>query len=125
MKKVLLIEPSGGFIRLNRCMQSIDSWGGFFRFPLDLACIAAHLLSIGVDVRFIDLQADPGADLEKTLEDFKPDFCILSSGFPSMRHDAMAAERIKKFSSRIHVSTFGVAPTLLKEKFFLFKTWGF
>jgi len=99
--------------------------GGFFRFPLDLACIAAHLLSLGVEVRFIDLQADPKADLEKTLNDFKPDLCVLSCGFPSMHHDAMTAKRIKNFSSQIHVSTFGVAPTLLKDKFFLFKTWGF
>ena len=85
--RILLIEGPGGFIRLDRCMQSINSWGGVYRFPLNLARIGAHLLQIGCDVRFIDMQADPTADLLRTLRTFQPDLCILSSGFPSMRED--------------------------------------
>lgn len=124
-KKILLIEGPGGFIRLDRCMQSIDSWGGVYRFPLNLARIAAHLLHIGFDVCFVDLQADKTANLLRTLNEFKPELCILSSGFPSMRIDAEIAGEIKRTLPNAHVSTFGVAPTLLKESFFNFETWNF
>lgn len=125
--KILLVEPVGNFIRLDRCMQSIDSWGGVYRFPLNLARIGAHLLALGYDVRFIDLQADKNSHLYfvNSLEEFRPDLCILSSGFPSMRYDNITAERIKYFLPHTHVSTFGVAPTSLKESFFLTDTWGF
>lgn len=121
--KILLIEPPGGFIRLDRCMQKIDSWGGVFRFPLNLARIGAGLLSEGYLVEFIDLQADTSISLKNTLKQFKPDMCILSCGFPSMHHDMDTASLIKNFSEDIHVSTFGVVPTLLKESFFLYETW--
>jgi radical SAM superfamily enzyme YgiQ (UPF0313 family) len=125
LKKVLLIEPSGGFIRLDRCMQSVDSWGGVYRFPLNLARIAAHLLSLGHQIKFIDLQADKTAILANELLNFEPDLCILSSGFPSMQIDAHTANDIKAMLPNVHISTFGVVPTLLKETFFEFGTWGF
>ncbi len=125
MKRVLLIEPSGGYIRLDRCMQSINSWGGAFRFPLNLARIASHLLEIGCEVDFIDLQADKNANLRDKINLFNPDLCILSCGFPSMKIDNYTAKEIKEISQYIHVSTFGVAPTLLSGSFFDFDTWGF
>jgi len=125
MHRVLLVEPAGGYIRLDRCMQSIDSWGGAYRFPLNLSRIGAHLKNCGYDVGFIDLQADPNADLRRKLEYFHPSICILSCGFPSIRIDASTAKKIKVFSKNIHVSTFGVAPTLLKEEFLKTETWGF
>ena len=116
-RKVLLIEGPGGFIRLDRCMQSIDSWGGVYRFPLNLARIAGHLLSVGHEVLFIDMQANKTADLVNVLAGFKPDLCILSSGFPSLKVDGETASKIKAVSPLAHISTFGVAPTLLtKEK---------
>lgn len=125
MKKVLLIEPPGGFIRLDRCMQRINSWGGEYRFPLNLARIGAHLLSHGHRVHFVDLQADNNVNLGKVLNEFAPDICILSSGFPSMHIDSLTALNIKKNSPKTHVSTFGVVPTLLKESFFHYETWNF
>lgn len=125
MKKVLLIEPRGGFIRLDRCMQRIDSWGGVYRFPLNLARIGAHLLHLGHGVQFLDLQADKSSTLKDTLSEYGPDLCILSSGFPSMRIDSDTASEIKTIHPTAHVSTFGVAPTLLKETFFDSGTWGF
>jgi|AntAceMinimDraft_10_1070366.scaffolds.fasta_scaffold05918_6 radical SAM superfamily enzyme YgiQ (UPF0313 family) len=125
MKRILLIEPPGNFIRLDRCMQSIDSWGGVYRFPLNFSRIAAHLLSKNYAVKFIDLQADENANLFKNLIDFNPDLCILSSGFPSMKYDSDTAKQIKKILPNTHISTFGVAPTLLKDSFFNFSTWGF
>jgi anaerobic magnesium-protoporphyrin IX monomethyl ester cyclase len=125
MKRVLLIEPNGDFIRLDRCMQSIDSWGGAYRFPLNLARIGAHLNNIGCVVDFIDLQADKHANLKDKIHSFSPDLCILSCGFPSMKIDAHIAKEIKHVSNKIHISTFGVAPTLLKQSFFDFNTWGF
>lgn len=125
MKRVLLIEPTGGYIRLDRCMQSINSWGGAYRFPLNLARIAAHLSRIGCNVDFIDLQADKTANLSEKVSQFNPDLCILSCGFPSMKIDSETARQISDISKEIHISTFGVAPTLLKESFFAFSTWGF
>lgn len=125
MKKILLIEPYGNFIRLDRCMQSIDSWGGVYRFPLNLSRIAAHLLNKHYSVKFLDLQADENADLVNTLLDFNPDLCILSSGFPSMKYDSDTAKKIHVVLPRTHVSTFGVAPTLLNNSFFNNSTWGF
>ncbi len=125
MNKILLIEPSGGYIRLDRCIQSINSWGGVYRYPLNLARIGAYLLSLGKEVIFIDLQADSNANLEKTLIDFKPDLCILSCGFPSMKIDSLTAKQIKQILPKTKVATFGVAPTLLKESFFSNDTWGF
>lgn len=125
MKRVLLIEPSGGYIRLDRCMQSINSWGGAYRFPLNLARIGAHLMSLGYEVTFLDLQADPNANLPDKIKDFDPSICIMSCGFPSMKIDAVTAKSVKDISKDIHVSTFGVAPTLLNETFFNFETWGF
>jgi len=125
MSRVLLIEPNGGYIRLDRCMQSINSWGGAYRFPLNLSRIAAHLLSVGHQVQFVDLQADKSADLRRTINNYDPDLCILSSGFPSMSTDSGLARQIKSICNNIHVSTFGVVPTLLNEKFFAQETWGF
>jgi radical SAM superfamily enzyme YgiQ (UPF0313 family) len=125
MKRVLLIEPSGGYIRLDRCMQSINSWGGAYRFPLNLARIGAHLISIGCTVDFIDLQAEINVNLKDKIGSFNPDLFILSCGFPSMKIDAHTAKEIKQISNKIHVSTFGVAPTLLKQSFFDFESWGF
>jgi len=125
MSKILLIEPSGNYIRLDRCMQSINSWGGVYRFPLNLSRIAAYLLDSGHAVRFIDLQADSNADLRGVLVEYNPDLCILSSGFPSMGIDSDTAKEIKTLLPNTHVSTFGVAPTLLKESFFEKETWGF
>jgi radical SAM superfamily enzyme YgiQ (UPF0313 family) len=106
-------------------MQSIDSWGGVYRFPLNLARIGAHLLHLGHTVQLLDLQADIGSNLYDTLTNFRPDLCILSSGFPSMRVDSHTAGEIKTILPTTHVSTFGVAPTLLKERFFDSGTWGF
>jgi anaerobic magnesium-protoporphyrin IX monomethyl ester cyclase len=124
-KKILLVEPPGGYIRLDRCMQSIASWGGVYRFPLNLARIGAHLSSLGHKVHFTDLQADPQAKLARELDLFSPDLCILTSGFPSMQNDAQTATQIKKYAPATHVSTFGPAPTLLSESFFAPGTWGF
>ncbi len=127
--KILLIEPWGAYIRLDRCMQSIDSWGGVYRFPLNLARIAAHLMSLGHEVRFMDFQADwryklPG-QAKRAVREFEPDMCILSSGFPSMEQDAFTAGEIRWELPRVHISTFGVVPTLLGEKFFTPETWNF
>jgi|SRR5215213_4474512 len=106
-------------------MQRIESWGGVFRFPLNLARIGAHLLRLGHAVQFLDLQADVSSNLRETLLSFGPDVCVLSSGFPSMRVDSHTAGEIKSILPNTHVSTFGVAPTLLKESFFQSETWGF
>lgn len=123
--RVLLVEPTGGFIRLDRCMQSIDSWGGVFRFPLNLCRIAGHLISLGYDVRFIDLQADPHANIKSALTKFNPNLCVLSCGYPSMKDDARTAGIIKALSPLTHISTFGVAPTALEKAFFNEAIWGF
>lgn len=125
MHRILLIEPGGGYIRLDRCMQSIDSWGGAYRFPLNLARIGAHLITLGYDVSFVDLQADSNANLINAINTFKPTICIMSCGFPSMNSDSDTAKIVKSISQDIHVSTFGVAPTLLNEAFLDFETWGF
>ena len=106
-------------------MQSINSWGGVYRFPLNLARIAAYLIDKKYSVEFIDLQADYKANLNNTLLDFNPDLCILSSGFPSMEIDSETAKEIKNILPSTHVSTFGVAPTLLKDTFFDIDTWSF
>src|SRR5205085_3254539 len=84
-----------------------------------------HLLHLGYTVQFLDLQADIGSSLKDTLLNFGPGLCILSSGFPSMRLDSHTAAEIKTILPTTHVSTFGVAPTLLKENFFDSETWGF
>jgi radical SAM superfamily enzyme YgiQ (UPF0313 family) len=39
--------------------------------------------------------------------------------------DSQTAREVKKILPSAHVSTFGVAPTLLKESFFDFETWSF
>lgn len=121
--KILLVEPYGGFIRLDRCMQQVGSWGGVFRFPLNLARIGAHLLSLNHEVRAVDLQADARVNLRGILLEFRPDLCILSCGFPSMYHDSTTAGRIKEILPSAHVSTFGVVPTLMKERFLM--EWDF
>ena len=123
--KVLLIEPAGDFIRLDRCMQRNGSWGGVYRFPLNLCRIAGYLLSLGHEVCFIDLQADSRANLKHALAVMQPDLCILSCGYPSMQYDAKTARRIKQLSPKTHVSTFGVAPTALEDSFFQKDVWGF
>lgn len=124
-KRVLLIEPPGNFIRQDRCMQSINSWGGAFRFPLELAKIASALLKKGNTVKFIDLQANSNLLIEEEIRSFCPDICITSCGFPSMKHDSSLARKIKEIDGSIHVSTFGVVPSLLKEGFFKKEKWGF
>lgn len=125
MKKILLIEPPGNFIRLDRCMQNINSWGGVYRFPLNLSRIGAYLLELGFNVRFIDLQADKNENIESAVIEYEPDLCILSSGYPSMRIDSETAKRIKEILPSTHISTFGVAATSLKDMFFEKETWGF
>jgi len=125
LSKILLIEPFGDFIRLDRCMQSIDSWGGVYRFPLNLARIGAYLMMEGHQVQFIDMQADFSTDIKQLLINYQPDLCILSCGFPSMKVDNETAKLVKQILPSTHVSTFGVVPTLLESDFFENDTWGF
>jgi len=106
-------------------MQSIDSWGGVYRFPLNLARIGAYLMMEGHQVQFIDMQADFSTDIKQLLINYQPDLCILSCGFPSMKVDNETAKLVKQILPSTHVSTFGVVPTLLESDFFENDTWGF
>lgn len=122
-RRVLLVEPYGDYIRQDRCNQSINSWGGVNRFPLNLNYIGSYMSQLGAEVIGLDLRANPNTNFEKLLKDFTPTHAILSSGFPSMRVDNKTAKKIKEILPSCHVSTFGAASSSLSHNFF--SSWNF
>lgn len=105
MKKILLIvPPTGKFIREDRCQTPIDNLKTVaLRPPIDLMYAASGCEQGGAECRLTDYPAENlgWADLERELREFQPDGIVLSITTPSLHEDMQAATVTKKVNPQI------------------------
>ncbi len=103
-KKILLIvPPTGRFIREDRCQTPIDKLKTVsLRPPIDLLYTAGAYESVGCDCRLFDYPAENlGWDhLERQLSEWRPDHLVMSITTPSLEGDLAAANLAKKVSPK-------------------------
>ncbi len=103
-KKVLLIvPPTGRYIREDRCQTPIEKLKTVaLRPPIDLLYTAAAFESAGCDCRLVDYPAEELSwdHLEKTLREWAPDLLVMSITTPSLEADLEAAALAKRVSPR-------------------------
>lgn len=99
-KKVLLIvPPTGKYIREERCQTPIEKLHTVaLRPPMDLLYMAGSLEPEGVDCRIRDYPAHnlTWDDLRAELAEFKPDALVLSITTPTLKNDMIAARLAKE-----------------------------
>ena len=105
MKRVLLIiPPTGKYIREDRCQTPIDHLKTVaLRPPIDLMYAAAGFEDGGAECRLVDFPAEElgWEDFRNILEDFRPDILVLSITTPSLEKDAEAARKAKEILPKI------------------------
>lgn len=103
-KALLIVPPTGLYIREDRCQTPIERLATVApRPPIDLLYIAAVLEQAGVECQVRDypmIKGDWGS-LEQDLRNFHPDILILSITTPSIENDLIAAEIAKKIDPEI------------------------
>jgi anaerobic magnesium-protoporphyrin IX monomethyl ester cyclase len=99
-------------------MQKVASWATMW-MPLTLTYIAS-VLRKNNNVSLIDCQAERLNlnRLKGIIKDFKPEFVISNTGFPTINEDLEVLRICKEVSSSIRTSIFGMYPSLLQEKVF-------
>ena len=117
-KKVLLINaPSGLYRRDDRCQSRVEEQTVNIIFPpLDLAYLAAMARRAGADPRIEDFPATGKSwdHLEQILQDFSPDFLLVSITTATIAEDLRAVSLAKEILPDIitlakgeYLSTFG------------------
>ena len=110
-KKILLVvPPTGRFIRESRCQTPIkDLKTVTLRPPIDLLYCAAGFEQGGAECRLRDYPAEEleWADFERDVAEFKPDLVVLSITTPSLVDDLHAAELAKRASPQTLVCAKG------------------
>jgi anaerobic magnesium-protoporphyrin IX monomethyl ester cyclase len=99
-KKILLVvPPTGRYIREDRCQTPIEDLKTVtLRPPINLLYAAAAFEQAGCNCRLLDLPAEDlgWRDLETAIRDFRPDYIVLSVTTPSLSEDLKAAELAKR-----------------------------
>lgn len=103
-KALLIVPPTGKYIREDRCQTPLDELHTVaLRPPIDLLYVAAALQYAGVECRVRDY---PGKDLtwehlKNDIRDFQPDGLILSITTPTLADDVKAAAIAKEIKPDI------------------------
>lgn len=98
-RALFIVPPTGKYIREDRCQTPIDRLKTVaLRPPIDLMYSASAFESVGIECRLLDYPAEEidWDHLEKTLQDFMPNYIILSITTPSLGKDLKAAVLAKK-----------------------------
>lgn len=107
-------------VKEGRCMERSGAWANL-RMPITLAYISNILKKEGHEVKLIDDVAmqylRKGTDMNKLLDDFKPDFAVLNTAMQSaFAEDMDNARLIKDKSPNATIAYIGVAPSLLGKE---------
>ena len=103
-KALLVVPPTGKYIREERCQTPIDELHTVvLRPPMDLLYIGGALGAIGVQCKVIDCPALDATwdDFENELRDYEPDVLLLSITTPTLDQDLKAASIAKRIDSEI------------------------
>jgi radical SAM superfamily enzyme YgiQ (UPF0313 family) len=95
------VPPTGRFIREDRCQTPIDRLKTVaLRPPIDLMYAAAAFEKAGHECKLRDYPAEDleWADFRRDLEEFRPDYLILSITTPSLQDDLKAAILAKEIN---------------------------
>lgn len=98
-RALLIVPPTGKFIREDRCQTPIEELKTVtLRPPVDLLYIAAGLERVGVECRVHDYPAVNGSwgNVRADLAAFTPDLLVLSITTPSLAEDMTAATLAKQ-----------------------------
>lgn len=109
-KVLLLVPPTGRFIREERCQTPIEDLKTVtLRPPIGLLYAAASFEKAECECRLVDLPAEhlTWEHLRKEVEEYSPDIAVLSITTPSIDSDMKAAELIKETSSNTLVTAIG------------------
>ncbi len=105
MKRILLIvPPTGRYIREDRCQTPIDKLKTVaLRPPIDLMYAAAAFESAGCECRLIDFPAERKLwhGLRRAIHTFSPDALVISITTPSLNRDVKAARVAKEINPEI------------------------
>jgi anaerobic magnesium-protoporphyrin IX monomethyl ester cyclase len=99
MKKALLINPpTGMYIRDDRCQVPVKGLSSALRMPLDLAYMAAAFEKYGWACKIGDYQAMAHGEQElfDDLQQFEPDFVVISTTTPTLLNDLAICEHIRE-----------------------------
>ncbi len=102
VRVLLIVPPTGRYIREDRCQTPIkDLKTVALRPPIDLLYSASAFREAGAECRIVDYPAIEGGwkDLEADLAD-EPDFLVMSITTPSFKDDMQAAVVAKKVSPK-------------------------
>jgi anaerobic magnesium-protoporphyrin IX monomethyl ester cyclase len=103
-KVLLIVPPTGLYIREDRCQTPIEDLKTVsLRPPIDLMYAAAEFEQTGCECRIVDYPGERlgWKELESDLRSFMPDFLVLSITTPSLEHDLRAAEVAKHVEPNI------------------------
>src|SRR3990172_7516223 len=103
-RALLIVPPTGRYIREDRCQTPIkDLKTVSLRPPIDLLYAAGAFEQSGCECKVVDYPGEnwEWARLEQDLREFRPDHLVLSITTPSLEQDLKAATLAKKVSPTI------------------------
>lgn len=104
MKALLIIPPTGRYMRSDRCQAPVDTRVAEpARAPIDLAYTAAVLEQAGVECRIKDYpMAQQGwVDVRDDLREFSPGLVLISTTTPTIENDLIACAMAKEINPEI------------------------
>jgi anaerobic magnesium-protoporphyrin IX monomethyl ester cyclase len=109
-KVLLIVPPTGKYIREERCQTPLDELHTIaLRPPMDLLYIAASLEQVNVESKIIDFPAHDKTwdDFRSVLQEFQPDALIISITTPTLEQDLKAATFAKEINPEIIIVSKG------------------
>ncbi len=103
-KVLLIVPPTGLYIREDRCQTPIEDLKTVsLRPPIDLMYAAAEFEHAGCECRIVDYPGERlgWSELEAELKSYAPDFLVLSITTPSLEQDLRAAKVAKQVNANI------------------------
>lgn len=113
-KKILLICPHSVFEPFKKSKLSV----AVYKMPyLSLATLAAPLIAAGHEAKILDLSIceGPQKELTKTLENFSPDFVVITFSTSLFNEMVQISKAVKKFSKNIAIVTGGPHASTMPE----------
>ncbi len=99
LKALLINPPTGKYMRDDRCQAPVESMTAQpARAPMDLAYMAGALELSGLICRIVDYPMEnlKWIDFEKYLNEFNPDYLIISTTTPTLEYDMHSCVLAKK-----------------------------
>ncbi|MFH1416995.1 MAG: radical SAM protein [Planctomycetota bacterium] len=110
-RALLIVPPTGVYVREDRCQSSVDDFAvSFARPPMDLLTAAAYLEAAGVEVAVRDyaMSGDTWEHFRKDLAELEPELLLISATTSTLRDDLKACVIAKETRPRIVTCLRGV-----------------